>query len=141
MRIRFIKAVDTHPLRHLVLRPDLPLEECALPNDRDPKSFHLGAYSGQDLIGIGSFFAERHPELKGWKQFRLRGMVTHPDRRGQGVGTRLFDFAIDHLRSANADLLWCTVHIAAQGFYERRGFTVQDGPAGTGKLLLMVRRL
>ena len=86
MRIRFIKAQDTWSLRHRVLRPHQTIEDCDYPNDRNPESFHLGVFIGEHLIGIGSFYAEKNDALKGWKQYRLRGMAIHPDFRAQGAG-------------------------------------------------------
>src|SRR6218665_585884 len=85
MRIRFIKAADTHALRHRVLHPDQPMEEVDFPNDRNPDSFHLGVSIGNHLVCVASFYNERNAQLLGWKQYRLRGMATHPDMRGQGA--------------------------------------------------------
>ena len=122
MRIRFIKAQDTWGLRHRVLRPHQTIEDCDYPNDRNPESFHLGVFIGEHLIGIGSFYAEKNDALKGWKQYRLRGMATHPEFRGQGAGAKLIRFAIEHLRAQRADLLWCNARENAKGFYEKLGF-------------------
>lgn len=122
MRIRFIKAVDTHALRHRVLRPHQPMDEVDFPNDRNPDSFHLGAYIGGHLIGVASFYPEKHEAVKGWKQFRLRGMASHPDMQGQGVGRLLLEFAVEHLRGQHVDVLWCNARAKAKVFYERRGF-------------------
>ena len=144
MGFTFIKAQETWPLRHRVLRPHQPLEECDFPNDRNPDSFHLGVFDRGELICIGSFYAERAEGLKGWRQFRLRGMATHPEHRGRGAGSRLMHFAMDHLVSLRADLLWCNARTGALGFYERLGFEVQ-GPAfeipGIGEHHLLQRRV
>ncbi|MBK7556776.1 MAG: hypothetical protein IPI55_19925 [Flavobacteriales bacterium] len=55
MRIAYLKAPDTWPLRHLVLRPHQPIEECDYPNDRNPDSFHLEPSARTRLIAIASF--------------------------------------------------------------------------------------
>ncbi|MFT3885135.1 MAG: GNAT family N-acetyltransferase [Flavobacteriales bacterium] len=122
MRIRYIKASDTHDLRHRVLRPYQPIEEVDFPNDRNPDSFHLGAFIGGHLIGVASFYLERNENLKGWKQYRLRGMAAHPELQGQGVGRRLLEFGIEHVRTLRGDLLWCNAREKARTFYERQGF-------------------
>ncbi len=143
MRIRFIKAGTTHPLRHKVLRPHQPVEEVDFPNDRNPDSFHLGAYIGEHLIGVASFYPERTDKVKGWKQYRLRGMASRPDFRGQGVGRRLLAFALDHLRAQHADVLWCNAWVAAKVFYERQGFVTVGEPFDLGDIgphYLMYRR-
>lgn len=144
MRIKFIKAQDTWPLRHRVLRPHQAIEDCDYPNDRNPESFHLGVFIGEHLIGIGSFYAEKHEALKGWKQYRLRGMATHPEFQGQGAGGKLLRFAFEHLHAQKADLLWCNARENALRFYQDLGFTVLGEPftiAGIGEHYVMQRRV
>ncbi|MBK9761566.1 MAG: GNAT family N-acetyltransferase [Flavobacteriales bacterium] len=144
MRIKFIKASDTWSLRHRVLRPHQTIEDCDYPNDRNPDSFHLGVFIGEHLICIGSFFGEKNESLKGWKQYRLRGMATHPDFRGQGAGRKLIRFAIEHLQAQKADLLWCYARANAKRFYEALGFVVLGAPfdmEGIGEHFVMQRRV
>ncbi|MBP6390042.1 MAG: GNAT family N-acetyltransferase [Flavobacteriales bacterium] len=144
MRIAYLKAPDTWPLRHLVLRPHQPIEECDYPNDRNPDSFHLGAFSKNELIAIASFYKERKDGLTGWIQYRLRGMAVHPDQRGKGVGGKLLVFGFDHLRDLKADLLWCNARDNAKGFYLAHGMEVHGPPftiEGIGEHQLMFRRL
>ena len=144
MRIVFIKAQDTWSLRHRVLRPHQTIEDCDYPNDRNPESFHLGVFIGEHLIGIGSFYAEKNDALKGWKQYRLRGMATHPEFRGQGAGAKLIRFAVEHLRAQKADLLWCNARENAKGFYEKLGFGTHGEPfhiEGIGEHFVMYRRV
>jgi len=144
MRIKFIKAADTWSLRHRVLRPHQTMEDCDYPNDRNPDSFHLGVFIGEHLIGIGSFYGEKHPDLKGWKQYRLRGMATHPDFRGQGAGSRLLRFAFEHLRAQRCDLLWCYARSVAKDFYAGLEFTTHGEPfdmEGIGEHYVMQRRI
>ena len=144
MRIKFIKAADTWSLRHRVLRPHQTIEDCDYPNDRNVDSFHLGVFIGEHLIGIGSFYAEKNDSLKGWKQYRLRGMATDPGFRGQGAGGKLIRFAIEHLRAQRADLLWCNAREYAKGFYDKLGFAVHGAPftiEGIGEHFVMQRRI
>lgn len=143
MRIHFIKAQDTYPLRLLVLRPGGVEEDVHFANDRLDGAFHLGVQIGAHRIAVGSFYPEAHPTLTGWKQFRLRGMATHPDFQGQGAGGRLLRFALEHLKAQHADVLWCNARIKAVPFYEREGLAVRNGPfeiAGIGRHYVMSRR-
>ena len=75
MRIQFIKTAETYPLRLQVLRPGGEPEDAHFATDRTDGAFHLGARSGNSVIAIASFHPEKHAGLKGWKQFRLRGMA------------------------------------------------------------------
>ncbi|MBL7938704.1 MAG: GNAT family N-acetyltransferase [Flavobacteriales bacterium] len=144
MRVRFIKAQDTHALRLKVLRPGGLLEDVDFANDRLVGAFHLGLQIGEHRISVGSFYPEPHPELNGWKQFRLRGMATHPDFQGQGAGARLLRFALEHLKAQHADLLWCNARVKAVPFYERAGLAVHGERfeiPGIGGHYVMYRRL
>ena len=122
MRVRFVRPEDTYGLRLQVLRPGGVIEDCQWPQDRAEGSFHLAAQIGEHRVSIASFQVEKHPSLKGWKQYRLRGMATHPDLRGQGAGRRIVLFALDHLKAQHADLLWCHAREEAIPFYRALGF-------------------
>lgn len=124
MRVAFINARDTWPLRSKVLRPGQPITECDYPNDRAPDTFHLGVLEEDVIIGIGSFYRERHDSLRGWKQYRLRGMAVDPAWQGKGTGSTLMRFGIDHLRAIKADLLWCNARDNALDFYLGLGMRV-----------------
>ena len=144
MRVRFIKAQDTHALRLKVLRPGGVPEDVDFANDRLSEAFHLGVQIGEHRIAVGSFYPEAHPEITGWKQFRLRGMATHPDFQGQGAGAQLLQFALEHLKEQHADLLWCNARVKAMAFYERAGLVVhgeQFEIEGIGGHYVMYRRL
>lgn len=144
MRVRFIKAPDTHALRLKVLRPGGTLEDVDFANDRLPGGFHLGVHIGEHRISVASFYPEAHPELLGWKQYRLRGMATHPDFTGQGAGTRLLRFALEHLKAQHADVLWCNAREKAVGLYEGTGLVVHGERfeiPGIGGHYVMYRRL
>ncbi len=53
----------------------------------------------------------------------LRGMSVARDRQGQGLGTRLLEFAGRHL---GAEPCWCLPHDHLVDFYSRAGFQVCD---------------
>ncbi|MBK9059287.1 MAG: GNAT family N-acetyltransferase [Flavobacteriales bacterium] len=144
MRIRFIKPAETHALRHTVLRPGQQLEEMAWSQDQAEDSFHLGLSIGGHLISVVTFIRERNELLRGWKQYRLRGMATHPEFQGQGAGTKLLHFGIDHLRTLKADLVWCNARESAKAFYGKEGFLPEGAQfdiEGIGVHQLMLLRL
>ena len=144
MRIRFIKSTETHALRQLVLRPEQPLDEMEWPQDNAKDSFHLGMNTGGRQISIVSFSRERNELLHGWKQYRLRGMATHPDHQGAGIGGKLLRFGLDHLRTLRTDLVWCNARDGAKGFYAKEGFREEGSPFdihGIGIHHLMFLRL
>lgn len=143
MRVQFIKAVDTYPLRLKVLRPGGIEDDVHFANDRLEGAFHLGVQIGGHRIAVGSFYPEPHPTLNGWKQYRLRGMATHPDFQGQGSGGRLLRFAFEHLKAQHADVLWCNARIKAVPFYEREGLVIHGDAfeiPGIGTHYVMYRR-
>jgi len=127
MNARIIPAGDTYALRLLVLRPGGTLKDCDYADDRAPGTFHLGAFDGDRIVSVGSFHAEQHPELRGEKHYRLRGMATHPDQRGQGFGALLMQVAFEQLLQLHADRLWCYARMRAVPFYERIGL-ITEGP-------------
>lgn len=144
MIIRFIKAKDTHDLRHRVLRPHQPMEEVDYPNDRNPESFHLGAFHGGNLVAVSSYYKEKHETLNGWFQWRLRGMAVQAELRASGIGGRLLSFALDELKAKSADVLWCHARESAANFYLKHGFQVKGGRffiEGIGPHFIMFRAI
>jgi GNAT superfamily N-acetyltransferase len=76
--------------------------------------------------------------------WRLRGMATLPEVRGQGYGGALLERCLRHALDRGGDLAWCTARVPAAGFYRRYGFvSVGDvfDVAPIGPHILMVRRL
>ena len=126
MEVKRIQARDTISLRHTILRPNQTREDCHYPNDSDQASFHLGVYDEDNLISVGSFYREAHPDVPSGVQYRLRGMATKQEDQGKGAGTMIINKALDLLQSLDADYLWCNARISAQGYYDQLGF-IQAG--------------
>lgn len=144
LRIRFIRPAETHGLRQLVLRPFQPIEEMEWSFDQAEGSFHVGAAFGEELVAVASFLPEPNDALRGWKQYRLRGMAVHPTQQSKGIGGKLLGFGVAQLHSMGIDLLWCNAREAAAAFYAREGFTMHNGPfliEGIGVHHLMFKRL
>ena len=87
--IKLIHSEDTYSIRHKVLRPNQTINDCKYDSDEDEDTFHLGAFKDDQLISIGSFYLESHPELPGKDQYRLRGMATLKEFRNLQAGSKL----------------------------------------------------
>jgi ribosomal protein S18 acetylase RimI-like enzyme len=139
-----IRPEDTWSLRHRVLRPHQTLADCDYPGDRDPANFHLGVLdttrAPNTVVCIGTFHAELNHELPGTHHYRLRGMATEPELRGQGLGALLLRDAFTRLKQRGADHLWCHAREGAIAFYTKLGFMSHgelfDVP-GIGRHLVM----
>lgn len=129
MPVRRITAVQTHPLRSLVLRPGQPLSACRWEGDDDPDSLHLGSFVDDELVAIASAIRISMPcdvpaDLDFTNAYRLRGMATHPDCRGQGHGRALLRACLEEVRERGVDVLWCFARTSAVDFYLRNGLVV-----------------
>lgn len=127
LAVRSIDASQTFPLRSLVLRPGQPLSACRWTGDDDGGSFHVGAFLDGELVAIASVIPQAMPDCDQprdtlRRSFRLRGMATHPDHRGQGLGSALLENCIERVRDAGGDLIWCNARSLAVNFYRRAGF-------------------
>jgi len=144
IEIRPVAAAATRPLRQQVLRPHQPPEHLLYPGDDAPGSFHLAAYQGERLVGTVSLSLEERDgggPARG-SSYRLRGMATHPEVRGQGVGAALLAEALRRMAEAGGERVWCNARTSAAGFYDRYGFA-RLGPEfelpGIGPHVLMER--
>lgn len=146
MRVRRIQSADTWPIRHLVLRPNQTPEDCKYPLDDAAESFHLGAFQGERLIAIASFYFESHREIPGAPQFRLRGMASLPEFRGLGAGSALVRQAETIVAERHVRVWWCNARTTVSGYYEKLGLRTQGEvfdlpPLGPHVLMYKVLRI
>ncbi len=96
------------------------MESTVYPGDEMPDTVHLGAFDGDHLVGIASLYREpRSGMARGW---RLRGMATAPEIRGQGFGAAILAACLDHAAADGGAEVWCNARQTAIGFYRRAGF-------------------
>lgn len=122
MQVLRIKAIDTHPIRHKMLRPNGTLEDCIFQGDNDELTFHLGAFVEKKLVSVASFYFERSDRFPDQYQYRLRGMATLPEYQGQGLSSSLLRTAFPVIKQNQCTLLWCNAREKAMGFYTKVGF-------------------
>jgi ribosomal-protein-alanine N-acetyltransferase len=120
--IRPITAEQTRIVRHPVLRAGFPVETTILDHDDDPTTLHLGAFDGEHLVGVATFFPEPYPNDPKQPAWRLRGMATLPDMQRRGIGKALMLRGIDAAAKAGARLMWFNARTTALPFYRSLGF-------------------
>jgi GNAT superfamily N-acetyltransferase len=117
--VRRVGPADTADLRRRVLRGGRPVDLA----DDDPTLFHVGAYDGEQLVGTGNVRREPAPWAPDVPAWRLRGMATEPERRGEGVGAAVLEALLEHCQAEGGGELWCNARTPARSFYLRAGFT------------------
>ncbi|WP_248723750.1 GNAT family N-acetyltransferase [Seonamhaeicola sp. ML3] len=126
--IKFITAKETHTVRHPVLRPGKPISSCIFYGDELDNNFHLGLYKNTKLVGVASFFNNKHPSLKFNRQYQLRGMAILEPYQGKGLGNRLINHAEDILKAKHIEAIWCNARKIAVNFYSRNNFQIKGDP-------------
>ncbi|WP_223670765.1 GNAT family N-acetyltransferase [Kangiella shandongensis] len=122
--IKEVAVNDVYPLRSKVLRPGQPIEACHYKEDSREGVFHLAASDKGAVIGIASFYPEQHPQFNDANSWRLRGMATDPEVRGQGLGLKLLQQGIRHCQARGATILWCNARTSAMPFYRKLNFEI-----------------
>jgi predicted GNAT family N-acyltransferase len=117
--VRQVSAADTADLRRRVLRGGRPVDLA----DDDPTLFHVGVYDGDQLVGTGNVRREPAPWAPDVPAWRLRGMATEADRRGEGIGAQVLEAILEHCQAEGGGELWCNARTPARSFYRRAGFT------------------
>lgn len=112
-----------------MLRPGRPPVASVYPGEDDPRTRHVAAYLGAEVVAVGTVFPDRAPwaphRTDAW---RIRGMATRDGLRGRGVGRLVLDALIDHAAANGANFVWCEARIGAPRFYGRAGFVVEGEP-------------
>jgi GNAT superfamily N-acetyltransferase len=141
MIVREIKSLDTTAIRHQILRAGQAIETCFYPADDDIDTFHLGIFENNQLISIGSFYAENQPDLPFLAQYRFRGIATLPDFRNRGFAAAMINHAIDRLKLKGTQVIWCNARTSALGLYKKLGFKIVSDEfviAGIGPHVVMM---
>ncbi len=129
VRIRRVAVGEILALRHVELRPGLPLETARFDGDLEPAARHFAAVlvgaaadAGPAVVGCASFMARDHD---GAPAHQLRGMATRADLRGRGIGAALLRLALAEIAARDgARRFWCNARVAAVPFYARLGWAV-----------------
>ncbi|GAB2980416.1 GNAT family N-acetyltransferase [Nocardioides montaniterrae] len=115
-------------LRRKVLRPNQQPAEIAAETDV-PGMFAIGAFVERALVCCvvahpDAFPAEPETEPETDPAWRLRGMATDPQHRGQGHGAAVLERMLEELRLRDAAIVWCNARTPARTLYARAGFEV-----------------
>lgn len=141
--LKNISSTETYAVRHPVLRQGKPIETCSFEGDLHPKSFHLGVYANNRLVGVASYLKNNHADFSG-EQYQLRGMAVLPEFQQNGFGEMLFKAGENQLREKKADLLWFNAREIAKNFYLKQNCKVIGQPyeiKGVGMHFLMVKEI
>ncbi len=119
-------AATVQPLRAAVLRPGQPLQAADYPEDHLASTLHLAALDAHgSVVGCATFFPDPYPEDPARPAWRLRGMATAEEVRGQGVGAAVLQAGLAAAAEGGAELVWCNGRTSAVGFYQAMGFVAE----------------
>lgn len=121
-KVEIIKPEQTLNLRQKNLKPFLSPFECVNPEDQWVTTKHFGLFYYDKLVSVVTLFPEANLLLHCGNPYRLRGMATDINYRGQGFGSVLLMSVLDYLKEQRADLIWCNARIRAFDFYKANGF-------------------
>lgn len=131
-------------IRHKILRPHQTIDDCAFPGDDQPGALHAGVVDSGELVAVASVFRDPLPGNPDERDWRIRGMATLPEFRGQGLGGELLEACVAHAAAREARLVWCNVRAGSTDFYARHGFEARGSKfdlPGIGPHYLMIRKL
>lgn len=126
MQVKQIDAKDTYRVRSTMLRPGLELTHCHFDGDFDDLTFHLGAFDGDNLASVASFYLRSNEAFKEEYQYQLRGMATLPDYQKRGFSRSLLKTAFPLIKANHVNLLWCNARETAVEFYKKAGFEIKS---------------
>lgn len=109
----------------LAVRERVFVEEQDVPVDRerdgrDDEAVHLVAYDGDRAVGAARL--RDYGESEGVRVGKLERVAVLPERRGEGLGTRLTREAERVARQEGFDRLRLDAQTHATGFYERLAY-------------------
>lgn len=121
--VRIADLEEILPLRSLVLRENKGVEFAGFLEDSMKGVFHIGYFVDQLVTCIASFMPVQDKEI-GQGGWQLRGMATHPDFKGMGLGTEVLAYANTLLLEKGVSYIWCNARASAVPFYEKNMYKV-----------------
>lgn len=122
--IKFVPLEIVLPLRSKMLRDGADIAACVFPTDNNEGVFHLAYYVNQtEIATVATFYPQK---LEGREAFgyQLRGMATDTPFFGKGYGAALINYAVDYIKTAKAEYIWCNARTSAIDFYKKQGFEI-----------------
>ncbi|MBP1839337.1 GNAT family N-acetyltransferase [Formosa algae] len=142
--IKIIKAQDTYAVRHPVLRPGRPIEDCVFDNDEHPNTFHLGLFLNTMLVGVVTYMKTKKDEFTSEEQYQLRGMAVLENYQGLQFGKLLVNKGEAIIKEKHGDLIWLNAREIALHFYNKCGYEIIGDPFNipkVGKHYMMFKNL
>ncbi len=124
IEVKQIKAVETYPVRHPVLRAGRPIADCEFSGDDLDTTIHLGLYHNNNLIGVSTFLKQDNVLFDATKQYQLRGMAILKTNQGKGHGATMIQHGEAILKAEGNDLIWFNAREIAVPFYKRNNYHV-----------------
>jgi len=125
-RVERVDQAAGRALRIAVLRPHEPDAPRMYAGEDDPETLHFAALDPSgEVLAVGSAIADPHPREPRPGDWRIRGMATVPERRGEGLGAAVLEALVTAAEGKGAERLWCNARVGAVPFYERAGFAVE----------------
>lgn len=134
MKIKTINAFETYAVRHPVLRPGRPLEDCKFEGDDLKTTFHLGLFLKNTIVGVVTFMNTNNPVFKNSNQFQLRGMAVLEAYQGLRLGQKLIANGETCVHKKEGTLIWLNARAIAVPFYKKNGFEVIGSPFNIPKI-------
>lgn len=121
--IKHISSFETHSVRKIVLRPNQDDKSVIFEGDDLDDTVHFGLYVSEKLLSVASIYKRllKDNNSNGWQ---LRAMATLPEHQGKGLGSRLLQACIDHVKESKGDYIWCNARKSAVNYYRKFGFEV-----------------
>jgi ribosomal protein S18 acetylase RimI-like enzyme len=120
--IKSISSIETHAVRHPVLREGKPIEDCIFDNDDLDTTIHLGLYNNHKLVGVATFLKQVNKLFSQDSQYQLRGMAVLKPYQGYYFGEAMLKHGEQLLKSKNAELIWFNARQGAIVFYEKNRY-------------------
>ena len=117
IQVQEISAVETYPLRHEVMWPNMPMDYIVLPNDE--QGIHFGLFSNDTLITVASLFIENNIA-------QFRKLATAIPEQGKGYGSQLLSHLIAYAKDKKVYKIWCNARTDKKEFYLKFGLEVTN---------------
>lgn len=124
LEVRAISALETHLVRHPVLRPGRPVETCVFEGDDLQSTIHFGGFFEGSLVAVATFMKNGNPAHQLPNSYQVRGMAVLEEVRGKQFGKIVLTFGEEHFAKQGIKTFWLNAREIAVPFYQKLGYTI-----------------
>ena len=109
-------------LRYEVMSKPSGYPKSSVHDEKDPESFHVAAFDGDEIVGVGRLHFDNNDFTTGY----IRFMAVATSQQSKGIGSQVLIKLEKIAKKNGADIIKLKARESAINFYQKNGYTIKN---------------